>query len=186
MRPHKWFINCNKRGLGKWLFNFCSRPVVLLTLEVIALMCSLTVKDVSNMRPKCFCDETCWTGLLLKKIGGCTTFFTLQLKITSCVYLDGSGLKLIFHWKFHSVILSKSSKSFLAVAFGSFIIVNKKVLSAKCFVFYWRFWLDRLYTYKKNRDPRIEPCGTPALMKPHDEHWPLSKTCCFLHLGTYQ
>ena len=46
----------------------------LLTLDIIALMCSSSVKDVSNIRPKCFWDETCWTGLLLKKTGGYRTF----------------------------------------------------------------------------------------------------------------
>ena len=94
-------------------------------------MCLSNVKDVSNIIPKCFSDETRWTGLLLKKIGECTTFFTLRGKITSCACLDWSGLKLIFHWKAHSVILSKSSQSCLAVVFGSFIIVNKEVPKKK-------------------------------------------------------
>ena len=40
----------------------------LLTSDVIVLMCSSKVKDVSNIRPKFFCEETCWIGLLLKKI----------------------------------------------------------------------------------------------------------------------
>ena len=39
--------------------------MVLLTLDVIALMCSSNVKDVSNIRPKCFCHEACWTRLSL-------------------------------------------------------------------------------------------------------------------------
>ena len=55
---------------GKRLFNNHSRPVELLILHVIALMCSSNVKDVSNIRPKCFSDETCWTGLLLTKYVG--------------------------------------------------------------------------------------------------------------------
>ena len=80
------------------------------------------IKDWSNIRPKCFCDETCWTGLLLEKIGGCTNFLILRVKITSCACLDGSGLKLIFHWKAHSFILSKSSQSCLAVTLGHLLI----------------------------------------------------------------
>ena len=111
----------------------------LLTLGVIAQMWLSNVKDVSNIRPKCFCDETYWTGLLLKKNGECTTFLTLRVKITSCACLDWSGLKLIFHWKAYSFILSKSAQSSLAVAFGSFINVNKEVSSAKSFGFDWRF-----------------------------------------------
>ena len=73
--------------------------MVLITLVVIGMTCSSNVKNVSNGRPKCFCDETCWTGLSLKKIGEYTTILTLRVKITSCAYLNGSGLKLIFHWK---------------------------------------------------------------------------------------
>ena len=26
----------------------------------------------------------------------------------------------------------------------------------------------------------MEPCGTPALIKPNDERWPFRKTLCFL------
>ena len=42
----------------------------LLTLDAIILMCPSNVKDVSNTSPKYSCDEICWTGLFLKKIGG--------------------------------------------------------------------------------------------------------------------
>ena len=90
----------------------------LLNLDVIALMSSSNVKDVSNIRSKCFRDETCSTGLLLKKIGGCATFLTLQVKISSCSCLDGPGLKLIFQRKAHSFVLFKSSQSCLAIVFG--------------------------------------------------------------------
>ena len=92
MRPHEWFINVVSGDCGKRLFNFYGRPMVLLALDVIALMCSSNVKDVPNVRPKSFCNETCWTGLVLQKIGGCASFLTLRVKITSCACLDGSGL----------------------------------------------------------------------------------------------
>ena len=88
-----------------------------------------------NIRPKCFCDENCWTGLLFKKNGVSTTFLTLRVKITFCACLDWSGLKLVFRWKSHSFILSKSLQSCLAAAFGSFIKVNKEVSSPKSFGF---------------------------------------------------
>ena len=119
-------------------------------------MCSSNVKDVFNIRSKCFCDETCWTGLVLKKISGCITFLTLWVKITSCACLERSGLKLIFHWKAHSFILSKSAQSCSAAAFGSLRIVNKEASPAKSFGFDCRFSV-RLF---KSRGPRIEPCGT--------------------------
>ena len=47
-----------KEDRGKQLFNLRSRLTVLLTLDVIALMCSSNVEDVPNIRTKCFCDET--------------------------------------------------------------------------------------------------------------------------------
>ena len=111
---------------------------IYLTLDIIALMCSSNVKDVSNIRPTCF-YEIYWTGLLLKKIGGCTTFLILRVKITSSACLDESGLKVIFYRKAHPFILPKSSQNFLTVPFGSFINVNKEVLSEKSFGFDWRF-----------------------------------------------
>ena len=111
---------------------------------------------MSNKRPKRFCDETCWTGSLLKKIGGCITFFTLRVKITSCPCLERSGLKLVFHWKAHSFVLSKFAQSCLAAAFGSLIIVNKKRSSAESFGFDWRFSVRSF----KSRGPRTEPCAT--------------------------
>ena len=98
-------------------------------------MCSSNVKHVSNIRLKCFCDATYGTGLLSEKIDGYTTFLNLRVKITSCACLNGSELKLIFRWKTYSFILSKSSPSCLAVAFGSFINVNKEQSPAKSFGF---------------------------------------------------
>ena len=69
--------------------------MILPALDVITLMCSSNFKDVLNIRPKCFCDETYWKGLLLKKIGGCATVLTLRVKIASWARLDGPGLKRI-------------------------------------------------------------------------------------------
>ena len=54
-----WWIVIRK-DRGKRLFNFHSRPMDLLTLDVIALMCSSNVKDVSNIKPKC----VLWWNLL--------------------------------------------------------------------------------------------------------------------------
>ena len=102
------------------------RPIVLLTLDLIALICDEN------------CDETCWIGLLLKNIGGCTTVLTLQVKIISCACLDGSVLKLIFYRKAHSLFCVNPQSS-LAVAVGSWIMVNKEMSSAKSFGFDWSF-----------------------------------------------
>ena len=37
-----------------------------------------------------------------------------------------------------------------------------------------------IYIIKRIKSPRIKPCITPALIKPHDKHWSFSKTCWFL------
>ena len=101
--------------------------------------------------------------------------FGLTSETTSCACLDGSGLKLIFHWKAHSFILSKSSQSLLAVAFGSFINVSNEVSSAKSF----GFIEDRLYKLKKQRSEN-RTLWNSSLIKPHDNHWLFSKTRYFL------
>ena len=64
MRSHE------REDRGKQLINFHSRPIDLLTLDVIPLidlltldvipqMCPSNVKNVPNIIPKCFCDEPC-------------------------------------------------------------------------------------------------------------------------------
>lgn len=87
-------------------------------------MCSSNVTDVPNLGPKYFIDETCLTEWLLNKLGRCTTFLNLRVKITSYVCLDGSRLKLVFQWKADFFILYKFWQSILVVAFRSSIIVN--------------------------------------------------------------
>ena len=67
------------------------------TLDVITLMCSSNVKDVSNTRPKCFCNETCWIGLLLKKSGGCTyNLFDLTSENSSLRLFRGVKIETYF------------------------------------------------------------------------------------------
>ena len=57
-----------------WAYSF-------LTLHEIAFMCISNFKDVSNIKLNCSFDETCGTGLSLKKIGEGTFFFIFQVKI---------------------------------------------------------------------------------------------------------
>ena len=51
-------------------------------------------------------------------------------------------------------------QSCLAVAFGSFIVVNKEMLSAKSFAFDWRFSVRFVYINRKSRSTRIKPSQT--------------------------
>ena len=58
--------------------------------------------------PRCFWIEVSCTGLLLKTGWGWAVTFTLWLNMTSCACLLVSGLKFIFHWWAHVLILFKS------------------------------------------------------------------------------
>ena len=97
------------------------------------------------------------------------------MKVTSCACLDGSGLELIFHWKAHFFILSKSSQSCIIYKCKQKSVVRKKVLSL-----IEDFLSDRLYRLEKTDLRNCGTCGTAALIKPRDEHWPISKIRCFL------
>ena len=57
--------------------------MVLITLDVVALICLWNVTDVSNIKPKCIGDGNCYSWFSLKETGGYTIFMTLQLKKTS-------------------------------------------------------------------------------------------------------
>ena len=69
---------------------------------------SLNINFESKTNPKCFWAGQRLKGLLLNVIDGWGTVFNFLLKITSWAGLDGSGLKLIFHLKAHSLIFAKS------------------------------------------------------------------------------
>ena len=68
--------------------------------------------------------------MLLKNKGGWYVIDPLREKITSRAGLEISGLKLIFHWKAHFVILGKSLfKSFVALLILC-AVANNEVSSA--------------------------------------------------------
>ena len=72
-----------------------SAGMVLLTLDLIALVCSSNVKNISNIKPKCFCDDTCSTGSVLKKTGGYTTLSTLRVKFETHFPLENPFLYFV-------------------------------------------------------------------------------------------
>ena len=103
----------SKWGLIKDLYivNVCLRkkfssPMGVLTLSSTYLKCSPTFSFSSKSKPSCFWDGVCMTWLLLKINSGWLGFFILREKITwAC--LEGSGLKLIFHWYAQLLIFSR-------------------------------------------------------------------------------
>ena len=54
--------------------------------------------------------------------------------------------------------------------------------SAKSLVIDEKFLLRSLIYIKKKRGPKMEPCGTPAIIGNHVEDWPLSNTLWYLLL----
>ena len=69
---------------------------------------SLNINFESKTNPKCFWAGQRPKGSLLNVIDRWGTVFNFLLKINSWAGLDGSGLKLIFHLKAHSLIFAKS------------------------------------------------------------------------------
>ena len=72
-----------RAGLGKIFCNFRNNPMVLLILFDTFVKCSSNVNLLSNVNPKCFCDDAWETLLLLKRKGEWQTFFSFLEKITS-------------------------------------------------------------------------------------------------------
>ena len=84
----------------------------------------------------------------------------ILLKITSGACLDGSGLKLIFHWKTHSLISFKSLLR-LSVVVSDFLTVEKRGVSSA----------NNLWLHCRLLDKSLKVA--------QDEHCPLRTTLCF-------
>ena len=95
--------------LGNKLRSLRWRSSVLLTLANTLLRWSSNIYLESNMTPSCFRGKLHEILLLLKTKGGWVDLLDLRLKVNSWACLFGSGLKLIFHWKAHSLTFFKSS-----------------------------------------------------------------------------
>ena len=93
--------------------------------------------------------------------------------MTSWVCLVVSGLKFIFHWVDHLLILSKSLSRLFAEVWMSCTIQG--------FALDERPSVKSLLWIKNNKGPStMEIWGTPALTFFHVENYPLRTTRCFL------
>ena len=131
---------------------------------------------VSNVNPKCFCKDTWETLLLLKRKEGWQTFLSYLENIAPWPHLLRSGLKLIYHWKVHCFILSRSVLSSGFAITESWITRKKTGISKKL-----SSWELNCYI-KNNNGPRMKPSETPALILFHEEDCPFSATLCFLFI----
>ena len=85
-------------------------------------------------------------------------------KITSCAGFLGSGLKSIFHWYANWEITLRSRFKYLADSLGSWTIEKRDVSSANNLAIELSPSGRSLIYIKNNRGPRMDPCGTPALI----------------------
>ena len=133
----------------------------------------------SSNIPKCLCTEVELTGILLKYILGWDDFIFFLLNIIPCVFLLGSGLKLIFYLKSQLLINVKSLLISVAEVLMSWTTENKEVSSANNLHSLLRPSGKSLTYIKNKRGPRMEPCGTPARISTQEEHWPLKLPSVF-------
>ena len=169
-----------KGNLGKVLWSLPNKPIVLLTLLSIILKCPWKSNLVSKNIPKCFWVTDWVTVSLLELNLGWVDFWSLRVKITSRVYLLGSGLKVIFHWKAQLFSLFKSWFNLLADKCLSFITEKSDVSFANSLGFEIKLPGKSFIYIKKSSGPRNEPWGTPASIFAHFEWWPFKTTFCLL------
>ena len=91
---------------------------------------NIVLSWLSKIKPKCFWMAVCLTFVLLKLSGVWNGFLILREKITSCAFLVGSGLRLIFHWVAQSSIIFKSSLRIFIEVFKLWTTGKRDMLSA--------------------------------------------------------
>ena len=152
--------------LGKIIWSLRNSPMNLLTLSVVFFKC-LPKFDLSSKNiPRCFWYRFWFTGILLKINTGWFGFLILREKMTSWACLEGSGLKLIFHWKPQLHILMKSFFNSFAYVFLLWTTEKGEVPSAKGQGLDDKPVDKSLMWTKNNKGPKIEPWGTPASLQP--------------------
>ena len=133
MRPNEWLINCKKCWSWKNILVFANNADILFTFDSTLLRCSSKFNFLWRCIPKCFWEFVWGTGMLLQVEGGWDAIDPLQEKIISWDCLEISGLRLIFVWKAHFVILVKSLlKSFVALLILC-TVANNEVSSSNSF-----------------------------------------------------
>ena len=116
---------------GPNLKNLRSNPIDLLTLDKICLICLLKVNFKYKTNIKRFWEGQRLKWLLLNVFDRWGTVFNFLLTITYWAGLVGSGLKLIFHLKAHSLIFAKSLLSSKKFRVTSWTTKKRDVSSAK-------------------------------------------------------
>ena len=107
-------------------------------------------------------------------------FFTKTTFV--CLFLLGSGLKLIFHWKAHLMIWCKSLLIYFQKYQHRGLWKIKMHQFQNNYGFDYRASIKSLIKAKKRRATKIDLWETPASIPVHEETFPFKVTLCFLYL----
>ena len=117
--------------------------------------------------------------IIIKYWWGLQHCFRFRLKITSCAWFFGSGLKLIFNWKAHLFIFTKSLFNSKAEVLLSWITEKKFQLLANSLTFEGNPF-DKLLIYIKNNiiDQVLRPYSFS--LQTNHQAFPFYKSLYFL------
>ena len=105
-------------------------------------------------------------------------FFIFRLNITSWACLLAFGLKIIFHWKAHSLILFKFSLSSRTDRLILWITENKDIPLANNLTLDGRLLDKWIIWIRNNNELNIDTCGFPALTLVQVDTGPLRIILC--------
>ena len=148
MKSNERFVNSNLWRLGNEFWSLSKNPMDLLNLLAIYFKCSPKFNLSSKNIPKCFRYGLWITFLLLNIKSGWLVFLILQEKITSWACLEGSELKLVFHWYAQLLIFDRSLFKILPDKVISRTTKKREVSSAKSLEFEGN--LDNKLEIKRN------------------------------------
>ena len=107
----RYFITKREKSLLKIALAFLLQKVIVITqcdVDYKIFLYNLFKHFLMMFATsRCFWNNTCLTGSLLKSGGGWDDFFVLREKIISCAFLLGLVLKYIFRWFAQAFILLK-------------------------------------------------------------------------------
>ena len=116
--------------LGKVIWSFQRRSIVLFTLLYTFSRYKLKSNLVSNTIPRSLWDDDDLTKSWLKYDGGWSVLLIFLLKITSWACLLMLRMNLILHWKVQLLIFFKSLFKSFAVEVILWITEKREVSSA--------------------------------------------------------
>ena len=176
MWPNKRFINSNERIARQFitssLFYLTNTklPFIQFILDMF-FKSKLVIKNYTQVLLR-ICTGN--FNIVVKDTRmGFFNFFFLE-KITSCAGFLGSGLKSLSYWYAHWKITLRPIFKHLADSLRSWTVEKSDISSANSLGMELSPSGRSLKYIKNKRDPRMEPCGTPALIGSQLDSWPFN------------